>query len=163
MSASFSFDEPELFTAGTVGPKGQRVFYLQFGNPGSLTALKLEKGQVNALAEFLDQLLEDAGPVDPDDVPLALDLVEPIDSAWTVSSIGVGFEEEAQQFLLVAEELIDDDEADLDPATAQLRLSPGQVQAFIEHARDIVSSGRPPCSYCGRPLDDDDDWCPCFN
>jgi uncharacterized repeat protein (TIGR03847 family) len=162
MSESFRFESPDLFTAGTTGPKGQRVFYLQFGDVGSLVTIKLEKGQVHALAEYLDQLLDDAGRVPRDQVPLALDLIEPVRASWTVSSIGVGFDEAEGHFLLVAEELMADDD-DSEPATAEVTLSTGQVQAFVERARDLVNAGRPPCSYCGRPLDSDDGWCPCFN
>jgi uncharacterized repeat protein (TIGR03847 family) len=55
------------------------------------------------------------------------------------------------------------DEADHDPATAQLHLQAGQLKAFVESARELVAAGRPPCSYCGRPLDHDDGWCPCSN
>ncbi len=31
-------------------------------------------------------------------------------------------------------------------------------------ARDIIAAGRPPCTYCGRPLDPrNGDWCACSN
>ena len=72
MSRSFHFGELQHFTAGTVGPSGQRVFYLQFGNPDDLATLQLEKIQVRALAEFLDQLLDEAEPILQDEIPLAL-------------------------------------------------------------------------------------------
>jgi len=174
MSDSFRFEVPEHFTAGTVGPRGQRTFFIQFGNVGEIVSLRLEKQQVYALAEFLEQLLDDAGPVAPDDVPLALDLIDPVQSAWTVSSIGVAYREEDHRFLLVVEELLDDDDDDDEqdddddfdddePASAQLSVSAGQVKAFIERARDLVSAGRPPCNFCGRPLDGDGLWCPCHN
>lgn len=163
MNPSFHFEELEHFTAGTVGPRGQRTFFLQFGNRGDLVSLKLEKGQVSALAEFLDQLLEDTHPVGDDEVPLALDLIDPVEAAWTVASIGVAFQEDEQRFVLVAEELVVDDEDDTEPANAQLHLSLGQVKAFVDRARDLVASGRPPCDFCGRPLDHDDGWCPCHN
>ena len=29
MNESFSFDDLEFFTVGTLGPRGERVFYLQ--------------------------------------------------------------------------------------------------------------------------------------
>ena len=163
MSESFHFETPEHFTAGTVGPRGQRTFYLQFGNVGEIVSLKCEKQQVQALAEFLDQLLDDAGPVSPDEVPLALDLIDPVRPAWAVSSIGVAYSEADGQFLLVVEELLDDEDEDAEPAAAQLSISPGQVKAFIERARDLVIAGRPPCNFCGRALDGDGIWCPCHN
>lgn len=165
MGDSYHFDELQHFTAGTVGPRGQRTFYLQFGNHGDLVSLKMEKGQVSALAEFLDQLLDDVEPVPEDEVPLALDLIDPVEAAWAVASIGVAFQEDDRSFVLVAEELVleDDDDVVPDPASAQLRVTPGQVRAFVERARDLVAAGRPPCDFCGRALDYDDGWCPCHN
>ena len=50
MSASFSFDDVEHFTVGTLGPRGERVFYLQGRAEGELVSLRLEKQQVAALA-----------------------------------------------------------------------------------------------------------------
>ena len=159
MSRNLHFREVQHFTTGTIGPKGQRVFYLQFGNPGELITLQLEKMQVQALAEFLDQLLEDAEPIEPNEIPLALDLIEPIQAEWAVSSIGVAFEERNSEFVIVAEEQSEDD----DPGVAQVHLSPGQVKAFIIRAVDVVKAGRPPCIYCGEPLNHSDGWCPCSN
>lgn len=159
MSRSYHFPELEHFTTGTVGPKGQRVFFLQFGNAGDLVSLKLEKGQVYALGEFLDQLLEDVETFADDN--LALDLIEPIEAEWSVSTIGVSYQEAENEFILIVEELTEDEGAE--SATAQVHLSPGQVQAFIRRSRSLVADGRPPCLYCGRPLDHDDGWCACHN
>ena len=63
MKRNLHFREVQHFTTGTQGPKGQRVFFLQFGSSGDLMTLKLEKMQVQALADFLDQLLEDVEPI----------------------------------------------------------------------------------------------------
>ncbi len=159
MSRSFHFGTSQHFTTGTVGPSGKRVFFLQFGNPGDLATLQLEKMQVRALAEFLDQLIGDVEPINPEEVPLALELVEPIAPDWIVSSIGVAFEKDKSEFVVVAEELSDDSEA----AMAQIHLTPGQVKAFIARANDVIRAGRPPCGFCGEPLNYADGWCPCSN
>ena len=38
------------------------------------------------------------------------------------------------------------------------------VAAFIIRARQLVAAGRPPCPWCGAPLDPTvDGWCPCAN
>ncbi|GIT76561.1 MAG: hypothetical protein Ct9H300mP31_10920 [Acidimicrobiaceae bacterium] len=38
------------------------------------------------------------------------------------------------------------------------------VAAFIVRARELVAAGRPPCPWCGAPLDPAvDGWCPCAN
>ena len=59
MSDSFNFDSAEIFTVGTLGPKGQRVFYLQCRSESKLVSLKLEKQQVAALAEYLERVLDE--------------------------------------------------------------------------------------------------------
>ena len=53
------FDPPERFVTGTVGPPGQRTFFLQARSGARLTSVSLEKQQVAALAERIDQLLDE--------------------------------------------------------------------------------------------------------
>ncbi len=160
MSPSYHFRQLEHFTSGTVGPKGARTFFLQFGNSGDLVSLKLEKGQVHALAEYFNQLLDEI-EVPAADVPLALELIEPVEAPWAIANIGVAFQEDEEEFVLVVEELNEEESDDL--ATAQLHVSPGQAQAFVDRSRDLVASGRPPCNFCGQPLNHDDGWCACHN
>src|SRR3954451_23837606 len=52
------FDPPERFVAGTVGPPGQRTFFLQARTGARLTSVALEKQQVSVLADHTD------GPLD---------------------------------------------------------------------------------------------------
>jgi hypothetical protein len=64
--------------------------------------------------------------------------------------------------VLIAEELIRDE--DLKPAQARFPLQRAQVVSFIESARILVAAGRPPCSWCGAPLEPEaGGWCPCAN
>src|SRR5205823_5338511 len=56
-NASFEIDSPVVFTAGTVGEPGHRVFYVQAQGDGQVVTLKLEKQQVGALADYLSGLL----------------------------------------------------------------------------------------------------------
>ena len=53
-----SFDPPERFVAGTVGPPGQRTFFLQARTGPRVTSVALEKQQVLVLAERIDELLD---------------------------------------------------------------------------------------------------------
>jgi uncharacterized repeat protein (TIGR03847 family) len=104
MSDSFDFSTPDLFTAGTIGPPGQRVFYLQAREGDTLVTLKCEKEQVRVLSEYLARLLErlSAAASDPTG---DLALVEPVSPAWIVGSIGVGYDEAADRVVLVIEEV----------------------------------------------------------
>ena len=55
----FSYDPPERFVAGAVGEPGGRAFYLQASGEGRVTSVLLEKTQVAALAERVDELLDE--------------------------------------------------------------------------------------------------------
>jgi uncharacterized repeat protein (TIGR03847 family) len=103
MSDSFDFSTPDLFTAGTIGPPGQRVFYLQAREGDTLVTLKCEKEQVRVLGEYLARLLERLSATASDPTG-DLALVEPVSPAWIVGSIGVGYDEAADRVVLVIEE-----------------------------------------------------------
>ena len=55
----FEFDPPDRFVAGTVGQPGERTFYLQATGGGRTVSVALEKVQVQALAEKVDELLDE--------------------------------------------------------------------------------------------------------
>jgi uncharacterized repeat protein (TIGR03847 family) len=154
---SDSFDLPltDRFTTGTVGPPGQRVFYLQARRGDELVSLKVEKAQVAALAQYLAERLSDLPAPDPDGVPDDLELEEPVQPQWAVGSLAISYDEADDRVVVVAEELVAD-EADAlvpDHGVARFGASREQIAAFVVRAATIVSAGRPPCPLCGRPLD----------
>ncbi len=59
MSRSTEFSQVDGFSCGAIGPKGKRVFFVQVREGAEVLSLKLEKQQVTALAEFLDNTLEE--------------------------------------------------------------------------------------------------------
>ena len=54
-----AFDPPERFVVGTVGPPGARTFFLQARDGARITSVALEKQQVEALSERVDELLDE--------------------------------------------------------------------------------------------------------
>src|SRR5438270_323014 len=84
-----SFDLPSVdrLTVGTVGPVGQRTFYIQARQADQLVTLKVEKQQVSALAQFLGGLLADLPAVGalPDD----MELEEPAEEEWAVGTLQI--------------------------------------------------------------------------
>ncbi len=175
MSTSFDFDEPDRFTAGTVGEPGHRIFYLQATQGGSVATLRLEKQQVAALAEYLAGILADLP--DADEPAAEVDLIEPAIEEWVVGALAVAYEEATDRILLVAEQIevapdSDEDDAERstptpdleeDAATARFRLTRSQVAGFIARAASLVLSGRPICPLCARPIDPDGHACPRLN
>jgi uncharacterized repeat protein (TIGR03847 family) len=172
----YAFEPPERFVAGTVGPPGERIFYLQARGGGRLVSVALEKVQVALLAEKLDELLGEAhrrfGVVlpepeveSPDNEPLE----SPVDEEFRVGTLGLAFDVDTSTVVIEAiaageteeDEEADDDAADLD--RLRVRLTPAATREFIERARRVVSAGRPPCPLCGQPLDPKGHLCPRHN
>lgn len=160
-------DEPlsvSRFTAGTIGPKGARTFYLQAtADGGEMFTFKLEKQQVAALAQYLASLLEGLGPIEYAPETSDPELVEPFEELWVVGSIGVAWNELAQQVVVGVEEFDDDPDDPLPSASAHFTMSPAHAASFVRTAVELVEAGRPPCQYCGAPLNDEGGWCPCHN
>ena len=169
MPFSYDFSDVDGFTCGTVGPKGQRVFFLQVREGDVEASLKMEKQQVAALARFLREMLADierkraaASATDPlRNITEQADFREPEGPDWIVGTIGAAYEETNSRIILWIEELTgeEDDEA----ASARIALRPGQVAGFVRQANALVAAGRPPCHFCGAPLNHDDGFCPCWN
>ena len=161
MGSSFDLPEPDRFTAGTVGPPGQRVFYLQAREAEQVVTLRLEKAQVAALAEYLASVLADLAMPEPGSLPEDLELVEPVVAEWIVGQIGVVFDEDRDRMLVQAEELLEEggEDADVDQGVARFALTRAQVAAFVAQAAELVSAGRPACELCGRPKDPEGHMC----
>jgi uncharacterized repeat protein (TIGR03847 family) len=110
-------------------------------------------------------LLADLPTVDDASVPTLLELINPIIPEWTVGVLKVAWDDLNDRMVLVAEELVPEEEADasVPPATARFKLTRPQVAGFVERARDLVAGGRPPCPLCGGPLDPEGHACPRLN
>lgn len=168
MTESYELPDPDVFTTGTVGPPGRRVFYIQVRDDNLVVSLRCEKQQVAALAEYLDGLLDDLEPVPVGLSVPDLDLTQPVNDLWTIGSIGVAYDEPGDRIVVVMEEYIDEeDEEDLELAppggAVRVHLSRAQAQLFIDRSRELVEAGRPSCRFCGLPMDPEGHPCPRMN
>jgi len=157
------FDLPDVdrFTAGTIGEPGARVFYLQAIAGAQVVSLQLEKGQVGALAQYLAELLHDLPTPADSEVPQDMELTSPVIPEWIVGQLGVVFDEGRDRMIVRADEIALEEDAD-DEATlgmARFALTRGQVQAFVVRATLLLSSGRPTCPLCARPIDPEGHMC----
>ena len=158
---SFELESPDHFTAGAVGEPGGRVFYLQAREPGgSLVTLKSEKEQVRVLSEYLSRLLARL-PSAREDAPPDLDLIPPVEPAWVVASIGLGYDEAADRIVIEASEFVEE-EGD-EPATARFRITRAQATGFVHRAEELMKGGRPLCPFCTQPMDPTGHICPRSN
>jgi uncharacterized repeat protein (TIGR03847 family) len=176
----FEFDPPDRFVAGTVGEPGERVFFLQASVAGRLTSVALEKQQVRALAERVEELLDEVlrrsggtAPV-PAVAPVELDDLAPLDSPLTedfrVGTMALAWDEEGERVVIEAgaaaeegEEAADLEDDENGPDLLRVRLSGSVARAFAKRALAVVQAGRPPCPFCGQPLDPKGHICPRAN
>lgn len=176
----YLFDTPDRFLAGTIGEPGNRTFFLQARDGARVVSVALEKVQVAALVQRLDELLDElerrgvegaaeepAGGSDPEARPRPLD--EPINEAFRAGTLSLGWDTQDDLVLLEARELTgdegeDDEEVDDDeeegPDLFRIRLTPLAARRFIVGAIRLLAAGRPPCPLCGEPLDPQGHLCP---
>lgn len=182
----FLFDPPERFVAGTVGLPGRRTFFLQASSQGRVTSVALEKTQVAALAERMNELLDEvvrrsggnaAVPaVVPADVADSAPLDNPVEEEFRVGTMALAWDGEDQRMIVEAQALVElegDSDEDLaaaeerllqdeenGPPMLRVRLTGAQARAFAKRALDVVNAGRPPCPLCSLPLDPEGHVCP---
>jgi uncharacterized repeat protein (TIGR03847 family) len=75
----------------------------------------------------------------------------------------------------VTVEAVDDDSGGDESAVAEaeieieasevlvVKLDPAYARSFVRRAQSVVSAGRPPCQFCGNPLDPEGHLCPRAN
>jgi uncharacterized repeat protein (TIGR03847 family) len=183
-SVIHNFDPPERFVAGTVGPPGQRTFFLQARTGPRVTSVALEKQQVVVLAErieeLLDELLASAEPETtiPAVSPVSLEdngpLEQPIVEEFRAGTMTLSWDADDERvvvevFPFLEETVVDpgtpeEEVVELEPEEVLVvRLPAGLARAFAKRAQAVVSAGREPCPFCGGPLDPEGHLCPRAN
>jgi len=184
----YDYGLPDRFVAGTVGPPGNRTFFLQARRGAALVSVVLEKVQVAILAERMTLLLAEVArlgvrvpevlaPADDDTAPLD----EPLVEAFRVGTMTLAWNGDGDEIVVEARARSeDDDEDDGDddeddergenleiadddpdgPDLVRVRLTPTRARAFAERALRTIAAGRPPCPLCGQPLDPTGHLCP---
>jgi uncharacterized repeat protein (TIGR03847 family) len=169
-----AFDPPERFVAGTVGEPGQRTFFLQARDGARLTSVALEKQQVEALAERVDELLDEVmqasggSTVVPAVAPFDLvdnePLEQPIEEEFRAGTMTLSWDSSTERIVIevfpyteaavVSPEQLDEDLEEPEPDEIFLvRLTAGAARAFVTRARTVLGAGRPDCPFCGNPVD----------
>ena len=169
-----AFDPPERFVAGTVGPPGQRTFFLQARTGQRLVSVALEKQQVAVLAERIDDLLDEVMGSEqtrgliPAVAPLDLDddepLEQPIEEEFRAGTMTLSWDTEDERIVIevfpfveaavISPEQLGEEFTEPEPEEVLLvRIPAGTARAFVKRAAQVVSAGRPDCPFCGNPID----------
>jgi uncharacterized repeat protein (TIGR03847 family) len=176
----FAFDPPDRFVAGTVGQPGERTFYLQATGDGRTVSVALEKLQVSALAERLDELLDEVRrrqgtessvpATSPPQLEDVAPLDAPVDEEFRVGTLALAWDDDDALVIIEAQSDQGDageapesgapSDVETDADMLRVRLSPAVARAFAKRALRVVAAGRPPCPLCGNPLDPEGHICP---
>jgi uncharacterized repeat protein (TIGR03847 family) len=173
----FLFDPAERFVVGTVGVPGERTFFLQARSGARLISVSLEKAQVAALADRVQQILREVRTSEPltpfdrtsrDDQPLET----PIDEEFRVGVIGLAYVSDRKMIEIDLQAMADsqspeDEEALMEISESQdilrVLISLGYAEGFAKRALAVVGAGRAPCPFCGGPIDPSGHLCPRAN
>lgn len=161
----YDFDPVDRITTGAIGPPGQRTFYLQARRNNQVISLVVEKEHVRALAEAIEQLLENLSERNPllatsDDLAGMVDmsLEEPIEETFRVGQLGLGYDEARDILVIIAQELGSGEEGeDLD--VVRLTMTREQARALAREGAEVVARGRQRCPQCGEPMDPSGHFC----
>ena len=166
----FDMNPVTHITAGAVGPPGKRVFYLQVTQDLERITLLCEKQQIEALAVGIEQFVEELQQKHPD-LPEATDyfdrykmaLEEPLEPLFRVGQMGLGYDEDTDLLVLVAQEVVTEEKTAEEAAAARFWATRSQLRALGKYALEVVQKGRPICGNCGQPMDPEGHFCPKSN
>ena len=174
------FDPPDRFVAGTVGPPGSRTFFLQARAGARLVSVALEKQQVAALAERIDELLDEVmasgepatliPAVAPRDLEDGDPLDQPIEEEFRAGTMTLAWDPSDERVVIevfpfteaavVTPDQVDEDFEEPEPEEIFLvRITAGAARAFVARSRSVLGAGRPDCPFCGLPVDPDGHLC----
>lgn len=174
------FDPPERFVAGTVGPPGQRTFFLQARTGTRIVSVSLEKQQVAALAERVDELLDEVmtselnESIVPALAPLGLEdaapLEQPIEEEFRAGTMTLSWDPDDERIVIevypfvevavISPDQVDEEFEEPEPEEILLvRIPAGLARAFVKRAAQVIEAGRPSCPFCGNPMDPDGHLC----
>ena len=133
-----------------LGEPGQRRFRLVVVINGRTIIAWMEKEQVQRLGELLldvlerlpkaEQLVQTSGTFEPDnDTP----------DQFRAGRMELSYDEEDDRLIVIVHDIEADESTT--PALA-FRLTRTQTSEFSEQATELVTSGRPTCPLCGRPM-----------
>ena len=156
-------DPLDNLAVGTVGPPGQRRFFLQARGGGRQLTLGCEKVQVQALLERIREALDAQGGGGQSLVPSpSQPPTEPLDAEWEIAELGVGYHEPTERYVIVVRPGTAAGDA-ASEETVRLWATPDRLRAFAAQAEAVLSQGRQTCPRCGLPMDPGGHPCPLSN
>ncbi len=154
-------------TTDAIGQPGQRVFYLQAWQNERTVTLIVEKLQIQSLAVGIEQFLSEVREKFPHlDEPSAdytedkMHIHPPVDPLFRVGELGLGYDADSDLVVLVAREILVEDQDPEEGSVVRLWCTRAQVRAMARWSVEISNRGRPICPQCGEPMEPEGHFCP---
>jgi len=171
MSRTIDLNPVIRITAGAVGKPGKRVFYMQAESDSRRITLLCEKQQVQALGLGIQEYLQELQQKHPhlltptaSYIEADMELQEPLEPLFRVGQFGLGYDEESDRLILVAQEAQEEDappDSVADDATeVRFWATRSQILAFAQYGLSVSAKGRPICGNCLQPMDPEGHFCP---
>ena len=156
----FTFDAPTLLWAEAIGQPGRRVFYLHAGQGDRWVRVRIEKFQLQQLAEAIEELLAEAGrrfnPPEEEAAPPPDGPAGPPLSDLEAGQMAIGYDPGEDRINLTVSR---PDAAEDAPPVLECRPSRGQARALSRRIAELVAAGRPLCPVCSQPMDPEGHRC----
>lgn len=158
------FGPVQHLSAEAVGQPGQRRFRLRaISQGGSYAFVWMEKEQLTAIGEAIETTLEHAevdltptGPPEPEPVfPLQANF----DLDVRAGRLSLGLNEETRRIVVVAAE----GASEIEGEAISLEFDFDTARRLRLQINEVVAAGRPPCPFCGAPIDPEGHVCPRSN
>lgn len=154
-------------TTDAIGQPGKRVFYIQGWQNERTITLIIEKIQIQSLAIGYEQFLTEIQEKFPNLSEANGDFVEdkmhihpPVDPLFRVGEVGLGYDAENDLVVLVARELLPEDQNAEEASVVRFWCTRSQLRALCRWGMEVAAHGRPLCPQCGQPMDAEGHFCP---
>ena len=154
-------------TTDAIGPPGKRVFYIQGWQNERTITLIVEKIQIQSLAIGYEQFLNEIYAKYPGLAKESGEYIEekmhihpPVDPLFRVGEVGLGYDVENDLVVLVARELLPEEQDQEEASVVRFWCTRSQLQAMCRWGLEVASHGRAICPQCGQPIDPEGHFCP---
>ena len=164
-------DPCDHITSDAIGQPGQRVFYIQAFQADKTYTVIIEKTQLQSLAVGVEQFLAEVARQNPNLEEASADYVEehmrispPVDPAFRVGEIGLGYDQVRDRVVLFVRELQPEgQESDSDSESGMVYrfwCTRTQLRKLARWGVEVAGRGRPTCPQCGQPMEPTGHFCP---
>ena len=106
-------NQVDFVTIDTIGPPGQRTFYLQAAQEDTIVTLIIEKEHAAAISVAITRVLERLEGTVDEPKPANMDLIQPVQPLFRVGKLELGYDEMRDMLVIRAEELGPEEQEDV--------------------------------------------------